>query len=128
MASPLFDPKHRPVAPAQLGSSDIGRLHAKANPLVVSVDSAPGIFLHAHKCVEQSLPCRLPRIPEEWKKSPPKVFLIPLTASHTLKNGNETVVIQKFKETTQAVKEAFHVLGCEIEEGVPNRFDRREPI
>lgn len=128
MASPIFDPKNRPAAPAQLGAGDIGRLHAKANPLVVSIETAEGLFLHAAECVSDGKPCRLPRVPSEWKASPPKVFVVPLASSHEVKNGNKTVVIDRFKETTEAVKDAFHVIGCEVVEGMPSRFDRREVI
>lgn len=130
MASPLFDPKNRPAAPAQMGSNDIGRLGAvlKDGPLVVSIETAPGVFLYASECVSKGEACRLPRVPDSWKKERPRVYVVQLTRAAEVKNGNKKATIEKPKETTLAVMDAFKFLGCEVFEGVPSRFDRRDVI
>jgi hypothetical protein len=127
VASPIFDPKNRPTSPTHLGSLDVGRLQAK-DPLVVSIDSAPGIFLHAAECVAKVQPCRLPRVPKDWKEKPPRVYVVPLEREVQVKNGNSTSRIDRLQETTDAVKEAFRFVGCEIVDGLPTRFDRRDVI
>lgn len=95
---------------------------------MVSIDSAPGIFLHAAECVAKVQPCRLPRVPKDWKEKPPRVYVVPLEREVQVKNGNSTSRIDRLQETTDAVKEAFRFVGCEIVDGLPTRFDRRDVI
>lgn len=130
MASSLFDPKKRPVSLAKLASDGVGRLEAKDDPaLVVSIDSAPGIFLHASECVENRKECRLPRVPKDWKASPPRVHLIGLTHEHTVKTKNgHTLLIDQVDKVNEAVRSAFLAIGCEVLDGAPSRFDRKDVI
>jgi hypothetical protein len=128
VASPLFDPKNRRVSPEQQGTGEVNRLHAKGKPFVVSIDSAPGIFLGASECVEHHKEFRLPRVPAEWKVRPPRVHLIGLSREHTVKTKNGHTLIDQIAKVNEAVRAAFLAIGCEVLDGAPSRFERKDVI
>lgn len=130
MASPLFNPKNRPKNPLTLGAAEIQRFQAAWNnegPIVVSVDSAPGLFLLATESLAEGKGVEL-RVPESWKREPPRVHVLPATSSASITNGRETRIISRPIETTSLITAAFRDIGCEVIEGPPSRFDRKPVI
>jgi len=107
---------------------EVNRLIAKGKTIVVSVDSAPGIFLAASECVEREQEFRLPRVPPEWKARPPRVHLLPFTKDIAIKMANGHTLIDRIEDVNAAVRAAFLVIGCEVVEGAPTRFERKDVI
>lgn len=98
---------------------------ASKNPVVVSFESAPGLFLMASECLEGLKTFKLPRIPEPWRKDPPRVYFIPLVKEETVQNGNSRTLIDRLKEVNQLIQTAFQEIGCDVAIGAPTRFERK---
>lgn len=131
MASPLFDPKLRPQDPRKLADAEICKLlGARKNeePVIVSVETTPGIFLLAHECVCGGF--EFPRLTVPWGIDRPlsKIHLIELNESASVQNGKETKVIDQPLQVTLLLKAILLRYGCHVVMGFPTRFDRKVDI
>jgi len=106
-------------------------MQAKGETVIVSIETAPGIFLAASEWLEKSPgmgPFKLPQVPPKWKTNPPRVHVLPLMKEVTVKNGNGATLIDRVQKVNEAVRSAFLAIGCEVLDGAPSRFERKDVI
>lgn len=115
MASPVFNSKNRTPSPDLLASEALSKLK---NPAVLSVETALGVFILASISVDASL---APRFTTKLKFT--RVFFVPLEKQETVPHGPQTITLIP-NRVNPWIEAALIASGCQIEQGLPTRFDR----
>jgi hypothetical protein len=54
--------------------------------------------------------------------------LIGLTSEHSVKTKTGMTLIDRVDKVNEAVRAAFLAIGCEVLDGAPSRFERKDVI